>query len=194
MSRNMKIVLGIVGGIVVCCSLAIIVAIVALPRFASNFAEESFIEDAEEAAQIGQSIVNYELPSGYVEEGGMSFFGIDMVFAASTDVGGVIMLMSFPDSLAGNEAEMQSQMEQTFLRQSGRQDMHLVYKGEEEVTINGETATLTIYEGTDERGVDVRQVTGIFQTKNEVPGMLMVFAPSDSWEDQGFDDFFASME
>ncbi len=195
MSRNMKIVLGIIGSIIICCGLAVIVSIVFLPRMASNFAEESFIEDPAEAAKVGQQIVDYELPTGYTEEGGMSFFGIDMVFAVSADANeGVIMLMSFPDALAGNEAEMQSQMEQTFRRQSGRQNIHLIYKGEEDITINGETATLSVYEGTDEQGVDVRQITGIFQTKSEAPGMLMILAPLDSWEDQGFDDFLASME
>jgi len=195
MSRNMKIVLGIIGGIVICCTFSVIAAVVLLPRLASTIAEESFIEDAEQAAEVGKGIVDYNLPNGYAEEGGMSILGIDMVFAASADANeGVIMLMSFPESLAGNEAEMQSQMEQTFRRQSGRQNIHLIYKGEEEVTINGEAATLSVYEGTDERGVDVRQITGIFQTKSEAPGMLMILAPLDSWEDAGFDDFLASME
>ena len=195
MSRNMKIILGIIGGIVVCCSLSVIVGIIFLPRMASNFAEESFIEDPEMAAEVGQDIVNYELPSGYTEEGGMSFFGINMIFAAAPGVGdGVIMLMSFPEALAGDEAEMQSQMEQTFRRQMGRQDMHLVYKGTEDVVINGETSALSIYEGTDEQGVDVRQMTGIFQTKNGAPGMLMIFGGLDNWDEQGFDDFLASME
>ena len=195
MSRNMKIILGIVGGIVVCCSLSIIVGIVVLPRVATNFFEESFIEDPEQAASVMEEIIDYELPAGYVEEGGMSFFGIDMVFASAPTVGeGVIMIMSFPEALASDEEEMQSQMEQAFRRQMGRQDMHLVYKGTEDAVINGESAVLSIYEGTDENGVDVRQMTGIFQTKGSAPGMLMIFGTLDSWEEQGFEDFIASME
>ena len=44
MSRNMKIVLGIIGGLLVCCGAAVVITIIFLPRLASNFAEESFIE------------------------------------------------------------------------------------------------------------------------------------------------------
>jgi len=195
MSRNMKIVLGIIGGIALCCIISVIAAVVFLPQWAANFAQESFIENPEDAARVGQEIVNYELPEGYAEEGGMSILGIDMIFASPANANdGVIMLMAFPQSLAGNEAEMQSQMEQTFRRQMGRQDIHLIYKGSEDITINGQTTSLSIYEGTDENGVDVRQVSAIFEAKSEVPGMLMIFAPLDGWEDQGFDGFLASME
>ncbi|MCA9928469.1 MAG: hypothetical protein KC419_08330 [Anaerolineales bacterium] len=195
MSRNMKIVLGIIGGLLACCGAAVVITIIFLPRLASNFAEESFIEDPEAVAQIGESIADYELPGGFGEEFAISFAGINMLFASSQgDTNSLIMLTSFPQAMEANREQMQQQMEQTFRRQIGRQDVHLVYKGSEEVVINGETATLTIYEGTDDTGVDIRQVSAIFETKNETPGMLMIFAPLDTWDEQGIDDFLSSME
>jgi len=93
-----------------------------------------------------------------------------------------------------NEEQMKQQMEQTYRRQIGRQNVHLVYKGAEEIVINGEAATLNVYEGTDDNGVDIRQVSAIFETKDETPGMLMIFAPLDTWEADGIDDFLASMQ
>lgn len=195
MSRNMKIVLGIVGGIVICCTLSVIAGIVFLPQLASSIEENVLLEDPGEAAQVRQEIVDYELPAGF-EETGMSILGMNMIFAISGNGNeGMIMIVSYPESTkGGDEAEMRAQMERMFQQQSGRQDIHMIYKGEEEITVNAESVTLDIYEGTDERGVDVRQATGAFQTKQDTLGMMMIFAPLDSWEEQGLDDFLASME
>ncbi len=195
MNRTTKIVLGIVGGILLLCCIVGGVILLLLPRFAENVADEILIEDSGEAAEIGQTIAEYELPTGFVEEGAMSLFGINMVFAAANSgEGGAIMMMSFPEELAGNEAEMQRQMEDSFRDQSGRQNVQLIFKESQEITINGEAATLSIYEGTDENGVSIRQASAVFQTKEDGPGMLMIFAPLSSWEDGRFDGFFGSIE
>lgn len=195
MSRNMKIVLGIIGGVIVCCGVAVIAGVLFLPRLIEDFADESLIEDPEEVARLGQTILEYDLPPAYSEEMAMSVMGINMIFAASEgDQNGMIMVTAFPEYMAGEREQMQQQMEDTFRRQSGRQDIHLVYKGSEDITINGKEASLSIYAGTDDAGNDFRQVSAIFETKEGTPGMLMIIAPLDSWDDQGFDDFFKSIE
>ena len=195
MSRNTKIVLGIVGGILLLCCLVGGILVVLAPRLFQNFAEEAFIENTEDAAEIAQSMVEHELPTGFVEEGAMSILGVNMVFsAANGGEDGVIMMMSFPKELTGNEAEMQRQMESSFRDQSGRQNVQLIFKESQEVIINGEPATVNIYEGTDDSGVSIRQASAIFQTKEGGPGMLMIFAPINNWDDGRFDTFFASME
>ncbi|MCP5098493.1 MAG: hypothetical protein GY943_23330 [Chloroflexi bacterium] len=195
MSRNTKIIVGIIGGILTLCCLIAIIGAIMLPRLTEQFVEETVVDDPAKAAEVGQSITNYDLPSGFSEEGGMSLLGINMVIASSENVqGSVIMLMSFPESLAGDEAGMQRQMEQSFRQQNGSQNVQLAFEGTEDIIINGEGTTLTIYEGVDDNGLSVRQATAIFAADSGGPGMVMIFAPIDTWDAQGFDGFLTSME
>ena len=192
MSRNTKIVIGIIGGILgVCCLIAIVAALV-LPRMFQNFA--AGIDDPAEAAEVAASIVDYELPSGFEEQGAMNFLGFRMAFISGRDEESMIMLAEFPASLAGDEAQMQQQMRDAFANQTGRQNVSLEYVGSEDVTINGSETTLGTYEGTDGQGNNVRQVIGVFETKSGSPGMLMIFGNQDNWDEGGISRFLDSLE
>lgn len=194
MSRTTKIVLGVIGGLVALCCLITGIGFLLLPRFASQFADQVFSEDPAEAREVAGNIVDYDLPLGFNEEGAMNLFGISMVFMASEAQDGVIMLMSFPESLAGNEAEMQSQMEQAFNDQIGQQNVSLVYAGTEDFVINGENTTVNYFEGTDENGVAIRQATAVFADKSGNPAMFMIFAPTAAWERSDLVGFIESLE
>lgn len=196
MSRNTKIVLGVVGGILALCCIGAVVAFAVLPTVATRFFEQTYVEDPEQAAQIGQSIVDYDLPAGFMEEGAMEMMGINVVFMVPElrRQEAYIMLMSFPAAMAGNEAQMRRQMEETFSQQTGQRDVNMTYEGSEEITINGEPATLTIYEGTDQDGTVFRQASAIFQANGGGPGMVMLFGPVSEWETLGMAHFLQSME
>lgn len=192
MSRNTKIVVGIIAGIVGVCCLIAIVAVVVLPRLASNFANS--VDDPAAAAEVASSIVDYELPAGYDEQGAMNLFGFRMAFISEQNEQSVIMLAEFPDALAGDEEQMQQQMRDAFANQSGKQSANLEFIGSEDVTINGSVATLATYEGTDDQGNGIRQVIGVFETKDGGPGMLMIFGDRDSWDEDGISRFLDSLE
>lgn len=192
MSRNTKIVVGIIGGILgVCCLIAIVAALV-LPRMFQNFAEG--IEDPAEAAEVAESIVDYDLPSGFEEQGAMNFLGFRMAFISGRDDQTMIMLAEFPASLAGDEEQMQQQMRDAFANRTGSQNVSLEYVGSEDVTINGSETTLGTYEGTDGQGNNVRQIIGVFETKSGSPGMLMIFGNQDNWNEGGISRFLDSLE
>lgn len=192
MSRNTKIVLGIVGGIIgVCCLIAVVVVLV-VPRMFENFADS--IDDPVEAAEVAESIVDYELPSGYQEQGAMNLFGFRMAFIAGQDELSMIMLAEFPSALASDEEQMQQQMRDAFSNRTGSQNVSLEFVGSEDVTINGEEATLGIYEGTDDRGNSMRQVLGVFEAKSGNPAMLMIFGNPNNWDETGIDRFLDSLE
>ncbi|MBK8905555.1 MAG: hypothetical protein IPM53_30515 [Anaerolineaceae bacterium] len=192
MSRNTKIVVGIIAGILgVCCIIAIVAALV-LPRMFQNFAES--VDDPAAAADVASSIVDYDLPAGYDEQGAMNFFGFRMAFITGPDENSMIMLAEFPASLAGEEEQMQQQMRDAFANQTGTQNMQLELVGSEEVTINGADATLATYEGTDGQGNNVRQILGVFETKGGSPGMLMIFGDQDNWDEDGVSRFLDSLE
>ena len=192
MSRNTKIVVGIIGGILgVCCLIAIVAALV-LPRMFQNFAEG--IEDPAEAAEVAESIVDYDLPSGFEEQGAMNFLGFRMAFISGRDDQTMIMLAEFPASLAGDEEQMQQQMRDAFANRTGSQNVSLEFVGSEDVTINGSETTLGTYEGTDGQGNNVRQIIGVFETKSGSPGMLMIFGNQDNWNEGGISRFLDSLE
>ena len=192
MSRNTKIVVGIIGGILaICCIIAIIAALV-LPRMFATFAES--VDDPAAAADVAGSIVDYDLPSGYNEQGAMNLFGFRMAFITGPDENSMIMLAEFPASLAGDEEQMQQQMRDAFANQTGTQNAQLEYVGSEDVTINGADATLATYEGTDGQGNNVRQLLGVFEAKSGSPGMLMIFGRQDGWDENGISRFLDSLE
>lgn len=193
MSRNTKIVIGIIGGILgVCCLIAIVVALV-LPRMFENFAEG--MDNPAEAAEVAESIVAYDLPSGYDEQGAMNFLGFRMVFIVGPSDDSMIMLAEFPASLAGDEEQMQQQMRDAFANRTGTgQNVNLEFVSSEDVTINGAAATLGTYEGTDGQGNNVRQIVGVFEAKSGSPGMLMIFGDQDNWDDSGINQFIDSLE
>jgi hypothetical protein len=83
MSRTTKIVLGVVGGLLSLCCLAVVAFVVIVPRVAENFVENNVTDDTEKAAEVGQSILDYDLPAGLHEEGAMSLVGIRTVFMTS---------------------------------------------------------------------------------------------------------------
>ncbi|VAW38728.1 hypothetical protein MNBD_CHLOROFLEXI01-3145 [hydrothermal vent metagenome] len=192
MSRNTKIVVGIIAGIVGVCCLIGIAAVLILPRMASNFAES--IDDPVAAAEVANSIVDYDLPSGYEEQGAVNLFGFRMAFITGRNEQSVIMLAEFPATLAGDEEQMQQQMQEAFANQSGGQNVNLEFVGNEQITINGADATLATYEGSDNEGNRLRQIIGVFETKDGSPGMLMIVGGQDGWDEDGISRFIDSLE
>jgi hypothetical protein len=192
MSRNTKIVVGIIGGILGVCCLIVVVAALVLPRMVGNFAEG--FDNPAEAAEVAESIVDYDLPAGYEEQGAMNFLGFRMAFIAGPSEQSMIMLAEFPAGLAGDEEQMQQQMRDAFANRTGAQNVSLEFVGSEEVTINGAEATLGTYEGTDDAGNNVRQILGVFEAKSGSPGMLMIFGDQDNWDEGGISRFLNSLE
>ena len=143
---------------------------------------------------MAESIVDYDLPSGFEEQGAMNFLGFRMAFISGRDDQTMIMLAEFPASLAGDEEQMQQQMRDAFANRTGSQNVSLEYVGSEDVTINGSETTLGTYEGTDGQGNNVRQIIGVFETKSGSPGMLMIFGNQDNWNEGGISRFLDSLE
>jgi hypothetical protein len=165
-----------------------------LPRAAQNFAENNFTDDPERAAEVGQSIVEYELPVGMQEEGAMGFAGMKMVFISTGQRDdAVVMLMQFPTVMQTSEEEMRRQMEQSLSQQRGQRQFNMEVVSEDEVVINDQSTVLTTLEGTDENGNAIRQVTGVFESKEGGPAMLMAISPTTAWEENNIDEFIESL-
>lgn len=192
MSRNTKIVVGIIVGLLAFCCIAAVVAFAAVSYFGSQVAED--ISDPDSAAEVASSIVDYQLPAGFTEEGSMSFLGMKTAFFSTDNNNTLIMLMEFPASLAGNQEEMQRQMEQAFTQQSGQQSLNMTQVSTEEVTINDQAVILSVQEGTDANNSQIRQIVGAFEGKSGNTAMLMIVGPMDGWDEDGIDSFIDSLE
>lgn len=198
MSTTTKVILGILAVLGLCCIVSVI-AVVAGGAWLGSQVEQGVIEDPEEAAAAGQAIVNYELPSGYREEGAMNLMGLmEMVFitrgSTDTDTDMVIFLARFsiPGLSESDTDEMKEQMQQGMTGGGSSGGVTFTEVDSRQITINGDPTTLTISEGESD-GQTVRQAAAGFVSDGK-PAMVMIMGPAESWDDDAVEEFLASME
>ncbi|MFC1975522.1 hypothetical protein ACFLXQ_03880 [Chloroflexota bacterium] len=194
MSRNTKIIIGVVVGLVVLCVCLGVEAAV-LFRSATPLIQKSVSvsEDPEEIAEIAKDIVDYDLPPGYREQFGMSFFSFDFVGFGPTDSKSPgIMLMQFPNNAGLSQEEMELQMHQSLQQQTGQRDWQMQVVDQLTTTIRDQTVTLTISEGTDDKGENMRQISGTFEGKNGIV-LLMIMGKQQTWDQESIDAFLSSL-
>jgi hypothetical protein len=176
----------------VCC--IAVVAVVLASGYFINQAAEGFVENPEQAAEVAGSIVDYELPAGFQEQGAMDFLGMKAAFITSANDQSVIMLMEFPSALQMNQEQMEQQMEQALAQQGSQGSVSFSPVGTEEVNINNQTVVLTTSEGTGQNGGQVRQILGVFEGNSGNTAMLMIMGDVESWDEEGIDSFIDSLE
>lgn len=193
MSRNGKIITGIFGMLVVMCVCMGVGGYFAFQRAGEAF-ESSFITEPDEVAQVAERIVDYDLPAGYNEQFGMSFFGFDVVAFGSDDFSeqSLIMLMQFPQNAGLSQEQMQEQMSQAMEGQTQGQPLDLEQVEQRRVTIRGQEVILNVSEGRDNEGAGVRQVSGVFEGKNGTV-FLMITGAIESWDEGAVDQFIGSL-
>lgn len=195
MSRNTKIILGVIVGLVLLCACVSVVSIYIFVNSAGEIIEQavSFSEDPAEIAQTAREIVDYDLPPGYTEQMGMNLMGFKIVgFGPEGRTNQMIMLMEFPKFTNLSQEEMEQQMQQSLQQQTGRRSMDLEVVGTTTATIRDQTVEFTIREGTDEQGNRMRQVSGVFEGKNGLV-LLMAMGNAQTWDQQAIDDFIGSL-
>ncbi len=161
---------------------------------------QAVTDDPTKAATLGHEIVDYNLPDGYRELGGMNALGFKMVFIGSpsnTSDSMFLVLMQIPTGANMDEAEMQRQMTQAMQQQGMGRNMQTHVVGTQTATIKGQPVTLTISEGTATEGNDTgtvfRQVVGVFPG-NAGTAMLMAMGKKDTWDQATLDGFLASIK
>jgi hypothetical protein len=193
MSRGVKIALVVIGIVLVLCC----IGGVATYFITARAVGQAFTTDSKQAAKIGHEIVDYTLPSGYQEQGGIKMVGIKMVIIAEhrTSQSGdrmALTLMQFPAGLNLSQEDMERQMSQTLAQQGQRGSEPLQVVGTQKVTVKGQPVTLTISEASGSEGVH-RQATGVFPGKDGLV-MLMAFGTKADWDQATLDQFLASIK
>jgi hypothetical protein len=187
MSRETKLALGIVAGVLLLCLCIGGVTVIGFGWFGQK-AVQSMTDSPAEVAEIAGDIVDYELPAGYQARFGMSLLGLKMAAFGSSEIESqMIMLMQFPENFGGNQAEMEEQMRQALERQTGRRNGNMQTIDQIAVTIRDQEVILTVSEGNG-----LRQMTGVFQGKEGLV-MLMISGLIQEWDQAAIDAFIASL-
>lgn len=200
-NRLWVIVLVVVGVLSLLCCAGGAVALVYVPDMAETMIENMIIEDPAEVEAMGQEIANYTLPDGFNHQMAMNMFGINMVFISDgvpSPTDGVdeytylIMLMRIPSAF-GDSQDIEEQARQSFAEQTGA-NFNTQVVDTREIVLNGRTTTLTVEEGTDENGVDIRQMYATFQTPTGDPAVLFISGSILFWDEAVVNQFLDSMQ
>ena len=187
MSRNMKIALIVIGSLTVFCIAVCAVGAIVLPRVA----QQAFSTNSNDAKQVGASIADYTLPTGYTEKMGMNFLfeKLVMIGPSNTNNGMYFMLMQISTPNA-NRDDMQKQMQQAFSQQFSQRGGQLNSVGQETVMIRGQQVPLSIYETSD---THLQQAVGTFDGKNGLV-MVMVMGSANEWDEDLMKSFLGSIQ
>src|SRR5687768_9416717 len=140
MSRNAKIALAVIGGLVAVCCLGVIILTLVAPAALSSIFGDAISSSPEDAAATGQEIATYTLPAGYQEEAALNLLNTKMVIISNegNDMG--LVLMQFPSSY-GSEEQMREQIQQSWGQQTGQSGANMELIEERPITIRDQSAT-----------------------------------------------------
>ncbi len=192
MSRQTKIIIGIVAGVIVLC-----LAICVVGGFAATLLGRTVAQnvkaDPAKAAQTASSIADITPPDNYQATTGFNMFGYTFVlYEENGQASNNMVLMQMPTSSEINEATIQ-QMQQAMERQAGRSMSNVHTVDSRSLTIRGKPAQEIIQEGTfANSSTAIRQMLVAFQGKGGV-AMLMITGPADTWNQTAYDQMVSSI-
>ncbi len=199
MSKNTKIILGIVGGIIVLCMCVCLGGWLALRIGGKSLVETMAVTTPAEAAAMAHGMIDYTLPPGYQENLAMNFWVAKMVIISkggavtSDPTQTMIMMAEFPSSLEMNAEDMRNQLQQQMSQTTGQREWKMELVDQQATVIRGQDVTLMIYKGVDENGVVVKQmVSSIFTGKNGNI-MLWIGGAEAGWDQYAIDAFIGSI-
>ncbi|MEW5871580.1 MAG: hypothetical protein AB1894_20070 [Chloroflexota bacterium] len=193
MSRDTKIILAIVAGLLLVGICVCVVAVLML-RSAGEKIGEMVKTDPTQVAQVAAGIAQYDIPSGYSQMA-MDFMGIyKAIIMAKKDTtdSPMIMMMSLPSSTGLNTEDMQKSMERSLQQRTGSGSIEWQVVEEKTVKIRGEDAQLAISEGASSTGERYRSLISVFSGVHG-PAILMIMGSEQSWDQTMIDAFISSI-
>ncbi len=196
MTRNTKIILAVVVGLLVLCCACSILALVVGPMLLFRAGDSNFVS-SEDAPATAAQIADFTLPAGFYPSGGMNTFGISFVAYEHNDGVSHLFLFQAPSWAGGNAEAMRRQMEQQMQRSAttfGNDRLSNLRSVETvQVTVRDQPATFTVMEGTNSDGMPYRMMSGMFQGRNGLV-FLTIARPAASWNQGEIDAFLASIQ
>jgi hypothetical protein len=199
MSRNTKIILGVLGGLAVVCLCVCVGGWIALRMSGDMLGKTMAIEDPAEAARIARNMIDYELPPGYREEAALNILVMKMVILAESgapEAGStrpLIILVGTSMDAGLSEDEIRNQIQDQILQSMQTQGYAMKLVDQQAALIRGQDASLYIYKGADENGNEVRQVVSSLFRGKEGMVLVMIAGPERTWDQAMVDHFLNSI-
>lgn len=196
MSKNTKIILGIVAGLVVLCGIACVVLALSFGLIGRQVAKQvssGVSEDPQKVQAAAQQIADFDLPAGFTPQTSLDLLGFKMVAYTASSEKNYLILMQMPTTMEINETTIQ-QFEQQMEKQSGRQINNLHTVDSRQLTIRGKPAQEITQEGSDDSGATIRQMMVIFEGKGGNTAMLVAGGPADQFKQSDFDTMVQSIK
>lgn len=192
MSRQTKIIIGVVAGFLVLCLAICVVGGVFTSILGRNISTD-MKPDPEKAAQTAGEIADFTPPDGFQPMSGFTILGYTVVvYDNGSEASDILMLMQMPRLTEIDDATIQ-QMQQAIERESGSSMNNMRIVETRDMTIRGKPARVIIQEGTSgENAVSVRQMMVAFQGKGGV-AMLVITTPASQWNQASFDQMVESI-
>jgi hypothetical protein len=192
MSRQTKIIIGVVAGFIVLCLAICVVGAIFTNIVGKNVASD-IKPDPEKAAKTASEIVDFTPPSGFQPMSGFKILGYTVViYDNGSESKDLLMLMQIPGLTEIDDATIQ-QFQQAMERQSGSSMQNRQIVETRDMTIRGKPARVIIQEGTTgENAVPVRQMMVAFQGKGGV-ATLFITTRTSRWDQDGFNQMVESI-
>ena len=197
MDKTTKTILIVIGSLVVLCACAFAALLgTGIWSFGKvvQFADQNTTEDPQKVAQIASEIAEFDLPEGFTKQYGMKIASFSMVQYTTRSEDTYIFLAQFPAETSINPEEMMREINNgTRDPSSPWRNMDTTLVEQKPIMIRGEETTLSIGEGTNDKGILYRMANAKFQGKGKGPALLMIVTPANQWDSKMVTDFAASL-
>lgn len=191
MSRNAKIVAGILGTVLSLCMGGMIL-LFTIPVLLTRGEAGRAALSAVTVAELAPTIADFKVPADYEATYSTRFTGFCLVHYDGRDDRSHITLFQAPSWVEVDEQQLAAQMREA-LPDHGSNLMQLKQVSSQAAIIRGQAVTLTINEGMHTSGELYRVVSGVFQGKSG-PTLLTMAAPAASWDEAAVVSFLASFQ
>jgi len=191
LSKSM-IALGVLLGAVLACTLGVIVV--------SQFGMRNVIgNDPGKAKKIAQSVLDYSLPEGYLEQAGINLGILQMVYLTpggqepSFHERNIILMVAIPPDSTIPDDDVRLELQTNLLRASDEVST-MEFIREDSATVRGEPISLKVFESFGQYDPPTRMVyTSVFPGKSA--NVMLAFAgPIEGWDQRSIDQFLASIK
>jgi hypothetical protein len=200
MSRNAKIGIGVVIGVLGLCTCVCLAGFVGMGLYGDRILEQMAVQDPQQARQQAAAMLDYDLPPGFNEQGLVNFLTGKMLVIHDAPAGSqvspsVVILVTQLSSSAMLESEQFRDQFQAGLQQA-MQGQEIAWRlvSKTASAIRGQQVQVYTYEGEDEQGQAMRQMTtDVFEGKS---GMLFItiIGTAQDWRQDRLDAFLASIQ
>ncbi len=200
MTRNTKIVLGVVAGLLVLClcmgAAAAVTALISMNNRVIATAPEAAVRVDQVLSDPifqEQAPLQYDMPSGWRQDFTFHIFGFQMIGLGGGDGHSHIYLLQLPPNRNADTAIKEAFDGVNTSHTTYRNGMILREVGQTTATIRGQQVTMKISEGTNRDHEAYRQWAGAASDANGQT-VVVVEQPVQTWDQAMVDGFLASIK